>query len=281
MLRTILATVAAVGLALLIGFVALYFSPRDPREDTPPRGEQVTVRKHQPLTGLVKARQMLKWVVIGRSVKLRESVSKLIAAGLSVTVPLNAGGLLLCWGAAYGIGLWAGHRLGRTSGRLVVIALLVLVVIPAPVQIELLRSFLVQHGPFNVRELAPAVLTLGWITFPAVTVHHAVAVNRARRNPAVLLARGLRADQKFIRRLVSVGTTGFWRTQFAMLLVSAIEGPILVEYSWDLRGTGLLALKTIESADAAVIIPLVGLSAVAVNLGVLWVGTSDSVATAT
>lgn len=257
---------AAVAVAVLLGGLIMYLSPRDPRK---PEVEQGTIRTgvttDRP-TGWAKWCEIAGWAAGGQSLSYRRPVGRLVAEALAVSLPLNVLGLGAGWALGLALGNWAGARLGRASGRAAVGAALLLVVLPSPVQVEVARTLFVEAGAGN-RTILPGALTLCLLTFPALAVNQAVLVAGARARPEVVFARSLGLPAAAVRDRVRPHTAAFWRAQFALLLVGLVEGPVLVESAFDLHGTGQLALSAFRRADAAVVVPLVGLSATAVTAG--------------
>lgn len=275
-------TVTALSLTGSLGLTvaAMLLSPSDPARAE--QREQV-VHRQAPPTGFAKGPRIFQLIASGQSYTFgRESVVTTFGRGVWRTLVVQALALPAGWAIGSALGFVLGLSRRRWWSTVGIAILLISVLVPAPVKAATARLLFLETGWFSIGAnesgygaFLPAVFTLVVLAVPAIAIHQAVLTEQSLRQNYVVFARGIRLSWKTNLWLIATGSAAFWRSQVALLLVSLVEGSLLVEEVFQVKGIGRSAYQAAMRCDAALLLLIVAVSCVLVDVGVLGSVRSD------
>ncbi len=289
-LRRLVYTLPVLWLVVTIVFLLIHLVPGDPIAQMLGEGataSDISVLRHsygfdQPLP--VQYMHYLRGVShadLGKSLRLRDSVTHLIAQRYPYTVALSASALLIGLLLAIPAGVWSATHQGRWQDRATGVVSLAGLSFPnfalGPILIIL---FSIQLGWLPVSGSGSGIGFFTHLILPAVTLGSGLAALLTRMVRTAMLEE---LDQDYIRTARAKGLperTIVYRhalrnafvpvlTVIGLQFGSLLAGAIVTETIFSLPGIGRLTLSAISNRDYALVqgcILAIGLTYVAVNL---------------
>jgi ABC-type dipeptide/oligopeptide/nickel transport system permease component len=190
---------------------------------------------------------------------------------LATTVPVSMGinlpGILAGWLLGLVLGAGIGVSMHRPLGKIGLVMAIMLMLLPMPVVVQLGLSVARQHT--WLPEGLVASTTLAVATVPAIAANLAIIMAKAVESPSARFAAAIGLPRLLRwRRILLPHAKAFWLTQLSLLMVSLVEGPVLIETAFGMKGLGDAATRAAIECDKPLVLTLVVLSSLLVTAGV-------------